>query len=139
MKARSQKPRTPEQIEKNKAYLRKYYAKNREKMLDYGRSRYAADPKAFRAKALRSRFGITLDQYESMFLAQNGRCLICKGEPNGRGVLHVDHDHATGKIRALLCSKCNTMIGLSNDRPEVLRSAANYLQHFAGDLFAEVG
>ena len=61
--------------------------------------------------------------------AQGDRCAICKGERCGPGDrLHIDHDHVTGKVRALLCSRCNTMIGLAGDDPARLTAAAAYIR-----------
>lgn len=58
-------------------------------------------------------------------------CCICDKtiEDNGQ-LLSVDHCHKTNKIRGLLCSSCNFMIGLSKDSPIILRKAADYLENF---------
>lgn len=85
------------------------------------------------------KFGITVEEYEQMRDAQSSRCAICgTDEPNGRVSkhtaeywLHVDHDHETGKVRALLCSHCNTTLGKMNDDPELLRKAADYLERWS--------
>lgn len=76
------------------------------------------------------RHGITLLQYEAMQEAQAGKCAICgNGEPHSRkSRLNIDHDHETGKVRGLLCSKCNSAIGLLSDDVEVLASAIRYLE-----------
>ena len=79
-------------------------------------------------------FGITIEQYDAMVVAQDGKCAIC-GRPEIRQIngkladLAVDHDHQTGKIRALLCSSCNTGIGNLGDSPFRLRKAAAYLDY----------
>lgn len=89
----------------------------------------ATEAQAERARDLRLRrtYGITSAQYEELFLAQRGRCAICKKPPTKRR-LEVDHDHATGVVRGLLCWKCNhLLLGNSDDDSEKLRSAANYL------------
>ncbi|WP_277474977.1 endonuclease VII domain-containing protein [Klebsiella variicola] len=76
---------------------------------------------------LKRNFGLTLEAYNVMLSAQGGVCAICGGNnPNGRS-LAVDHDHETGKIRQLLCSNCNTGIGLLKDNPELLIRASAYL------------
>lgn len=63
-----------------------------------------------------------------MLAAQEFKCAIClvEGKP-----FHVDHNHKNGKIRALLCSNCNTALGLLHDAPETLRAAALYLEKHA--------
>lgn len=74
----------------------------------------------------RSRFGISLDEVEALVAAQGGRCAICNEVP--RGVLCVDHCHRNGRVRGLLCRKCNMGIGLLRDDPELLAQAAAYLR-----------
>ena len=56
--------------------------------------------------AYRSRTGITEAQYEALLAAQGGGCAICGNTPKSRR-LSVDHDHATGDVRGLLCHRCN--------------------------------
>jgi hypothetical protein len=85
-------------------------------------------------KGLKEGYGITPADYDLMFEVQNGLCAICGHPPiYGRGAknnrLSVDHDHETGKVRALLCSKCNTGIGLLNDDIELLAKAIEYITH----------
>ncbi len=71
-------------------------------------------------------YGITHAQYVEMEIAQDGRCAICHKRPAGH--LHIDHDHATGKVRGLLCGNCNTALGLLQDEPHLLDRAAEYLR-----------
>jgi hypothetical protein len=71
------------------------------------------------------KYGITLDEYDAMWSVQNGTCLICD-EHHDR--LFVDHDHATGEVRGLLCNQCNLCLGHARDTPELLRKAATYLE-----------
>ena len=60
---------------------------------------------------------------------QGGKCAICsKTTPGGRGNWHIDHDHVTGEIRGLLCTKCNLMLGYADDDPEKLLLGVNYLR-----------
>ncbi len=79
-----------------------------------------------RAK-LKKKYGITLEQYEAMFDEQKGVCYICKNESLNRR-LSVDHCHKTGKIRRLLCDKCNMTLGLVNDSQELLKQFIFYLK-----------
>ncbi len=76
---------------------------------------------------LRHNYSITVDQYEDILYEQDSKCALCGGGPNGKGRLHVDHDHETKVIRGLLCHSCNTGIGLLNDDVELLQKAIIYL------------
>jgi hypothetical protein len=77
---------------------------------------------------LKRLYGITLGAFEALEQAQNYRCAICGGPPNGRGnKLYVDHDHATNKVRGLLCATCNSGLGHFKDKPELLEKAILYL------------
>lgn len=97
------------------------------------RERYSHDPdyrEAIRAANLRAKFGLSLADYAARLAAQGGGCAICgTDEPGGRwgASLHVDHDHATGEVRGLLCAACNVMLGNAGDDPARLRAAADYL------------
>jgi hypothetical protein len=74
------------------------------------------------------KYGLTHEQYKSLLISQGSRCAICRTKtPRGRGEWAVDHDHTTGKVRGLLCTKCNTGIGLFDDDPARLRAAIKYL------------
>lgn len=72
---------------------------------------------------LKHRYGITLEIYEQMKLQQNGLCKIC----NRNKELVVDHCHKTGKVRGLLCGKCNKGLGHFFDNKNYLKQAINYL------------
>ena len=76
---------------------------------------------------LKKKYGITLEQYEAMFDEQKGVCYICKNESLNKR-LSVDHCHKTGKIRRLLCDKCNMTLGLVNDSQELLKQFIFYLK-----------
>ena len=82
-----------------------------------------------RGKYLRITYGITLKQYDQMFQKQNGDCAVCN-LPQLMKRLGVDHDHKTGKVRALLCDKCNSALGYVNDDAELLKKLIEYLRRF---------
>ena len=86
-------------------------------------------PSKMRSNHLQRLYGITLDDYDSMYEKQNGQCAICgTTDPGGRwNHFAVDHDHETGAVRELLCNNCNTALGLFKDSADLLRSAADYL------------
>lgn len=78
---------------------------------------------------LRLKFGITPDQYRALLQNQQGVCAICGAVPNGKR-LAVDHDHATGAVRALLCQRCNLCLGQVEDDPALMRRMIRYInQH----------
>jgi hypothetical protein len=83
---------------------------------------------------LKWKYGITREDYDSQLERQGSVCAICSTADEGLwwGYFVVDHDHATGAIRGLLCSPCNTLIGGARDRTDVLRSAIAYLERGGG-------
>lgn len=74
---------------------------------------------------LKRRYGITAEDADAMLQEQGGVCAICRVAP----AAHVDHDHSTGKVRALLCFNCNGGLGQFRDDPAVLQAAVFYVQH----------
>lgn len=83
-----------------------------------------------RERRMRVFYGLTYDEFDLLLACQDGRCAICGGRPRKHG-LAVDHDHKTGEIRGLLCSRCNhRLLGSANDDPARLRKAADYLEEF---------
>ncbi len=102
-----------------KTYMKEYNKKYR---LTHPRKHYNEKQATYRKKhpernalcqrkcKLKKNFGITLEDYDRMFAEQKGLCKICGGDtPNKR--LAIDHDHKTGKVRGLLCLRCNTKLG----------------------------
>lgn len=103
--------------EEHKIRCRKYYANNKEH-LDELRRQYER----------KRRYGLTQQQYELLLEKQAGQCAICHSVDNGhKASLEVDHDHITGKVRGLLCNKCNQGIGLLQDSEALLKNAIIYL------------
>lgn len=74
------------------------------------------------------RYGITIEEFEAMKTKQNNLCAIC--QLDFVKTPHVDHCHETGLVRGLLCSNCNTAIGLMNDSPQILERAIHYLSSY---------
>ena len=106
-------------LEKN-AQMREWTSRNKDKVKHYD---------------LKKNFGISLEQYGEMHEAQCGQCAICScqgtafGGDNGKSTtLAVDHDHETGAIRQLLCSRCNQGLGYFKDSVDLLEKASAYLR-----------
>lgn len=74
------------------------------------------------------KYGLTTEAYERLLDAQGGTCAICS-RPPGQRLLDVDHDHATGRVRGLLCSRCNMAIGKLEDDANLVKAAFWYLEH----------
>lgn len=90
-------------------------------------------PELRRKYRLSSKYGITPEKYDEMAEAQGHRCAICRRDDPGtkHGFWHIDHCHATGKLRQLLCTTCNTALGSFYDNAEWLMNAANYIRRHA--------
>lgn len=95
----------------------------------------------WRKSMLMLRYGMTVQQFDTLLEEQGGRCAICRtDEPGGRGTWHVDHNHETGSIRGLLCWRCNQGLGYFRDSPYSLTAAVAYLSNpprFEGHPIAE--
>ena len=80
------------------------------------------------------RYGISLAQFDAMLEAQDGKCAVCGStSPGGKhGRFAVDHNHATGVVRGLLCWMCNAAIGMLRDSPDAAAGAARYLTKWRG-------
>ena len=83
--------------------------------------------KASKWSRIKKEYGITEEDFNKLINLQNNKCSICKGELNNKNT-HIDHCHKTGKVRSLLCNKCNQAIGLFNENLEKIESAINYLR-----------
>jgi hypothetical protein len=81
-----------------------------------------------RARALKYQFGLSVDEYNEIFLKQNGSCAIClRHQSEFQKRLSVDHCHSTNLIRGLLCFDCNIFLGHAKDNVGILNSAIKYL------------
>ena len=114
---------------KKNVLARALYAKNPEKYRLRSRNRTYEELKNW---DLKHKYNITFKDYLEIWNNQNGVCAIC-GQPETKTVkgtlsmLSVDHNHKTGKIRGLLCFKCNTTLGRINDSSDVLKKMIDYL------------
>lgn len=117
--------------ERNREYQRRYRAKVGNKNQLAYRQRHPDRVRSFR---LMKEYGITHAEYEAMLAAQGGLCAICRQTETYRlpdssvSPLVIDHNHATGKVRALLCRACNSAIGLFGEDEHRLAAALDYLR-----------
>lgn len=123
-------------------YMREYYEKNRTKMkvcmLETYRRRMASDSDSIRKYQLlanyRIKYGLSQQDYEQLLDNQEGKCAICRDSlvPYSRFAC-VDHNHATGFVRGILCPRCNAGIGLLREDRDVMLRAIEYLSEIKGD------
>ena len=125
VKARNNKYRA-EHPEEARARHKKYHAEHHEEHCAYNKKHYAEHREEARAIALMRNYGITIEEYDNMFAAQNGICAIC-GKPQNGKRLFVDHNHETDKVRGLLCQNCNIALGHMGDDAQLLIKAIDYL------------
>ena len=82
-----------------------------------------------RARRIAKSYGVSLDEYKQLLLAQGECCALCeRGAGWKYGVLVIDHCHATGRIRGLLCNSCNTALGKLGDTEEAITKALVYVK-----------
>ena len=110
--------------------------KNRDKVNENNRLRYNSLTPEQKKERLRRQqmalYGLTLEDYDKMFQEQGGVCACCGNVElkKGRTNLCVDHNHETGKVRALLCDYCNRGIGYFTDNIDKLRNCVLYLEEY---------
>ena len=133
-------------------YMRAWRAKNKEKNAEYQSTYYkqyreenkeklnAANKKwreenkeqnelVTETARLKRKYNLAREDYIALIEGQNNCCKTCglPAKDNIQGKLYVDHCHNTGKVRGLLCMKCNTALGLLNDDKELLQKMLEYL------------
>lgn len=107
---------------------------DREARLKYREANKERFAEVSRRKALKFKYGISLEEYEAILEKQGHSCAICKTKENGvpgkrrSWNWSVDHCHASGRIRGLLCNQCNRGLGMLGDTVESLQKALDYLK-----------
>lgn len=120
--------------EKSREHSRRHYYKHQEKEIQRSSSVNRSRKDAIRDKRYQKEYGITLEDFEAMRAAQGGVCACCGDEEKsihrkGAAInLHVDHCHDTGKVRGLLCTRCNIGIGFLMNDVEIMLKAAIYIE-----------
>lgn len=88
-----------------------------------------AQKEAAWARGILKRYGLTAEDYWALYEAQGGVCYICQRATGKVRRLAVDHDHATGYVRGLLCKPCNSMLAHLRDDPIAFQRSARYLRY----------
>jgi hypothetical protein len=130
---------------------RRWYLRNKDKKIAAMKARYAADPvlrekrsrdakkylaehpekrrEYIRASQTKRRYGLDRAQHKALFDSQNGCCAICRVEQTAiKRRFCIDHNHATGEVRQLLCHHCNGVLGHARENKDILRAAIFYLE-----------
>lgn len=105
------------------AQHKQYYSLNKKKCYDRTNAWRKKNPSRIKASKIKSKYGLSADAYASMCLSQDNKCLLCLRDVK----LVVDHDHVTGRVRGLLCRKCNSGLGLFLDNSDALLRASTYV------------
>jgi hypothetical protein len=125
-------------IEKNRRYhlahkeeinarRKRNYYKRHEIELKHAHDYYRSPKGYMKYRHLQvAQYGITLEEYNRLFVLQKGKCAICSVMQEKS--LDVDHCHKSNKVRGLLCRKCNLGIGFMQDNPEICKKASEYLR-----------
>ena len=120
---------------------KKYHEKNKEKINERSRNAYhdfkknypEEHKKRIHKYLLKTRYGITREEYDQFLEEQDNVCAICGCKETSKfksriRELSVDHNHKTGKIRGLLCHNCNNILGRAKDNPLILMKCIKYLE-----------
>jgi hypothetical protein len=127
-KRKAHRDANPDVLEAARARTRRWMAENPERYAENHRRfvESGGQKRSFRKTHLKKKYGLTPEQYEARLERQGGVCLIC-GRPPGKTALHVDHCHVTGRVRGLLCFRCNAALGQFDHDPEVIARAHEYV------------
>ncbi len=123
--AQAYRRKYPERVS---AQWSKWKDKNKDRANAAQRQWHLDNYEKIRNKILIKRYGIDIWRYREMMTEQDGKCAVCNGPPTRDRDLDVDHCHATGKVRGLLCSPCNTALGILEDNPDRIRKLAAYAE-----------
>jgi len=129
------RPSLEEKQEKRKSYKAKYFQENKERILLRRKNSPISREKS-RQYNFKYSYGVTLEEYEIRLQNQDYKCLICESvhdpsSPHKR--LYIDHDHVSGKVRGLLCQRCNSALGLLDDSRKLIQKAMEYLSETVSD------
>ena len=110
-------------------YQKVYYEDNKERILKYKKEYTKINGERIKSTNLKTKYGITLEDYNQLFNKQEGKCAICnRHQSELKRRLFVDHCHETNEIRGLLCHRCNSILGYCGDDIQILENAIKYLK-----------
>lgn len=92
------------------------------------KAHYVKNAAELAAKHRQRTYGLDKASFASLVERQQNCCAICSRDMGNKHNRHIDHDHATGRVRELLCSRCNRMLGHVDDNPQLLRTMAAYIE-----------
>lgn len=107
-----------------KQNLEKYHKLSIEERRERKKRNKCSTPEWHKEWKLKTRYGLTTEDFSSMIVEQKSCCKICNQHMDNP---QVDHSHTTGKVRGLLCRNCNTSLGLLREDPETLRNMISYI------------
>lgn len=132
-RTREAKKQHYQRSERHKQALRRktkraYYLRNREEIMSRSAEYKRKNPGKIKAYLLKRKYKLSSEERTTMIEEQGGACEICGDVLWDK--LEVDHNHQTGKVRAMLCHSCNSGLGFFNDDIELLSIARSYLYHY---------
>lgn len=114
-------------------WAKQYRLSHKKELKDWGKNWYKKNKEKVRNSTLLYKYGLSITEYNYRFQEQNGCCAICGTHQSElTQSLAVDHCHEKGKVRGLLCSKCNIALGNVNEDTNTLLSMINYLNKNKG-------
>ena len=123
--------------EKNAEYQKEYNKEYRKKNLEklninnkkWREANKEQDAVVMLKARLKRKYNLSIEEYETLIESQNNSCKVCgtHAKNNIKGKLYIDHCHTTGKVRGLLCMKCNSALGLLNDDKTLVQKLIDYL------------
>jgi hypothetical protein len=126
----------PEYRGKRLKHTAAWRTRNKQKIAAYDSARWRATHPEKKLKKRARLYGLSLQQLEELSTRQNHACAICKASDRPLG---IDHCHVTGKVRGLLCNSCNVGLGFYCDDPELMRTAARYVEDAQHDIRFRIG
>lgn len=118
-----------------------HFANHRKRDPDYKKRWRKKHRDRLRTEHIGYRYGISQEVYDCLLSEQNGKCALCGlvfDSSENLKTPRVDHDHVTGKVRALLCHHCNAGLGQFKDNPDVMERAAAYVRLHRTAVYTDV-